>query len=132
MIGTRVIRWLFDVADEYGYDEAGEYVGRRRGGYDRFGDPSPEPPRRREAVAEPPPDPGPAVLELEPVYANGSTGALVRFELEPGVDTRVPVPTGAVAFRVRAGVHRAGIYAGDTLAVEVESEPPPAFLGFRR
>ena len=80
------------------------------------------------------PDGGPVVLELEPVYPNGATGALHRVtlaELEAdaaaGDELELSPPTGAAHLRIRLA-RRAGIYAGDTTTVERESEPPPAFL----
>lgn len=80
---------------------------------------------------EQPPYRGPLVLELEPLYPSGASGAiLARLELNEDVlpfEHIVQVPRDAGMVRVRVA-YRAGIYAGETTNVEVESEPPPEWL----
>jgi len=96
----------------------------------RFLPPGPDElvPLARPAVAEPAPDPGPLVLELEPIYSTGATGAVTRLELADGAGTSLRVPPGVVELRARL-VHRAGLYAGATTMADGESEPvPPALL----
>lgn len=85
----------------------------------------PTPPDEREPA-------GPLVLELEPVYDSGAVGALRRVPLEPSpaVVEDLELPAGVVRVRVRL-TRRAGIYAGDTLAVDPERMPPVAFRGPR-
>lgn len=86
---------------------------------------------RRGLRHEQPPYRGPLVLELEPLYPSGASGAiLARLELDEDVlpfEHIVQVPRDAGMVRVRVA-YRAGIYAGETTNVEVESEPPPEWL----
>lgn len=78
---------------------------------------------------------GPLVLELEPIYPSGANGAvLARIDLADELEASerlVMVPAGANGIRLRLA-HRAGIYAGSTVDVAVESEPPPSWLGSPR